>query len=104
MLARKTSYNQLTQNSLAQLNDPHYGAGDRSQAARSGGGVEVGDVVDTPGGLYGVVKFIGSVRGKAGSFVGVELEGELAGRGKNDGAVEGYVFLQKARFCFVGLY
>ena len=88
MLGRKTSYNQLTQNSLAQLNE-NYGGRDHSQAVRSGAGIELGDIVDAPGGLYGVVKFIGSVHGKAGSFVGVELEGELAGRGKNDGSVEG---------------
>jgi hypothetical protein len=107
MLARKTSYNQLTQNSLAQLNDPEYARQiDRSQAARSGSGVEVGDVVDTPGGLYGTVKFIGNVRGKAGSFVGVELEGELAGRGKNDGAVDGWVFFfltLESFVCFAGV-
>jgi dynactin complex subunit len=39
--------------------------------------------------MYGTVKFIGNVRGKGGVFVGVELEGDLAGRGKNDGAVDG---------------
>lgn len=95
MLARKTSYNQLTQNSLASIPDSSAGYGLR-QASRSGGpgyggggDVEVGDTVNTPGGMYGTVKFIGGVRGKSGVFVGVELEGELAGKGKNDGAVDG---------------
>jgi len=87
MLARKTSYNQLTQNSLASIPDSSAGYGVR-QAAKSGD-VEVGDLVNTPGGMHGIVKFIGNVKGKGGVFVGVELEGELAGRGKNDGAVDG---------------
>ncbi|KAF2270674.1 hypothetical protein CC78DRAFT_557376 [Lojkania enalia] len=51
--------------------------------------VEVGDTVDVPGGMHGVVKFIGSVRGKKGVFAGVELSKEYAARGKNDGDVEG---------------
>ncbi|ORY19391.1 hypothetical protein BCR34DRAFT_471699 [Clohesyomyces aquaticus] len=53
------------------------------------GDIEVGDTVDVPGGMYGVVKFIGSVRGKKGVFAGVELGREYASRGKNDGDVEG---------------
>ncbi|KAF8246003.1 hypothetical protein K440DRAFT_554348 [Wilcoxina mikolae CBS 423.85] len=88
MLSRKTSYNQLTQNSLASIPDSSAGYGVRQAGARAGE-VEVGDLVNTPGGMYGTVKFIGNVRGKGGVFVGVELEGELAGRGKNDGAVDG---------------
>jgi hypothetical protein len=51
--------------------------------------VEVGDGVDVPGGMHGVVKFIGSVRGKKGVFAGVELSREFAARGKNDGDVDG---------------
>jgi hypothetical protein len=88
MLSRKTSYNQLTQNSLASIPDSSAGYGVRQAGARAGE-VEVGDLVNTPGGMYGTVKFIGNVRGKGGVFVGVELEGDLAGRGKNDGAVDG---------------
>ena len=53
--------------------------------------LEVGDVVDVPGGMHGTVKFIGEVRGKKGIFAGVELSREWAARGKNDGDVEGYV-------------
>jgi dynactin complex subunit len=45
--------------------------------------------VNVPGDMYGTVKFIGSVRGKNGSFVGVELDREFAARGKNDGDVDG---------------
>ncbi|KAF2201453.1 hypothetical protein GQ43DRAFT_371427 [Delitschia confertaspora ATCC 74209] len=51
--------------------------------------IEVGDEVDVPGGMHGVVKFIGSVRGKKGVFAGVELSREHAPRGKNDGDVDG---------------
>ncbi|KAF2118353.1 hypothetical protein BDV96DRAFT_488194 [Lophiotrema nucula] len=51
--------------------------------------IDVGDTVDVPGGMYGTVKFIGSVRGKRGVFAGVELGREHAPRGKNDGDVEG---------------
>ena len=49
----------------------------------------VGDVVNVPGDMHGTVKFIGTVRGKQGRFVGVELSREFAARGKNDGDVEG---------------
>lgn len=51
----------------------------------------VGDLVDVPGDMYGTVKFVGSVHGKQGRFVGVELSREFAARGKNDGDVDGYV-------------
>lgn len=43
-----------------------------------------------PGDMYGTVRFVGNVRGKAGRFVGVELDREFAARGKNDGDVDGY--------------
>jgi len=52
-------------------------------------GVSVGDAVEVPGGMFGTVRYIGSVRGKAGVFAGVELENEFAARGKNDGDVDG---------------
>ncbi|TGZ81948.1 hypothetical protein EX30DRAFT_395324 [Ascodesmis nigricans] len=103
MLARKASYNQLTQNSLASIPDVSAGYGMR-QASRSGGPgfsgsgeVEVGDVVNCPGGMFGTVKFIGSVRGKSGTFVGVELDGDLAGKGKNDGAVDGVQYFNTSQ-------
>ena len=51
--------------------------------------LDVGDSVDVPGGMHGVVKFIGEVKGKKGIFAGVELNKEWAARGKNDGDVEG---------------
>ncbi|EEP76679.1 3-hydroxyanthranilate 3,4-dioxygenase [Uncinocarpus reesii 1704] len=50
---------------------------------------QVGDIVNVPGGMYGTVKFVGVVAGKPGRFAGVELAPEHAGRGKNNGDVEG---------------
>lgn len=111
MLARKASLNQLTQNSLASIPDGSMGYGlglgsptrsvsrgdeglrGRGRATPINGDVDVGDQVNTPGGMHGTVKFIGSVKGKAGVFVGVELDPDMAGRGKNDGAVDGLVTL-----------
>jgi len=52
--------------------------------------LEVGDLVNVPGDMYGTVKFVGNVRGKNGQFVGVELDRQFAARGKNNGDVEGY--------------
>lgn len=52
--------------------------------------LEVGDAVNVPGDMFGVVRYVGGVRGKNGKFVGVELDREFAARGKNDGDVEGY--------------
>ena len=51
--------------------------------------VQVGDVVNVPGGMHGTVKYLGSVAGKAGRFAGVELSSEHAQRGKNSGDVDG---------------
>ena len=66
-------------------------AAPRTPAANSMGGetLTVGDAVNVPGEMFGTVKFIGSVRGKAGRFVGVELDAAFAARGKNDGDVDG---------------
>lgn len=49
----------------------------------------VGDIVNVPGDMFGTVRFIGNVHGKAGKFLGVELDGDYAPRGKNSGDVEG---------------
>lgn len=51
--------------------------------------IKVGDLVNVPGGMYGTVKFLGSVAGKPGRFAGVELSAEHAQRGKNSGDVDG---------------
>ncbi|CAG7555498.1 unnamed protein product [Fusarium equiseti] len=102
-LPRKASLAQLTQSSLASIPDvsesyavetvlsdptedmmPPTTPG-RSQAVN----VALGDIVDVPGGMHGVVRFVGPVQGKKGVFAGVELDEEFASRGKNDGDVDG---------------
>ncbi|EKJ68031.1 hypothetical protein FPSE_11842 [Fusarium pseudograminearum CS3096] len=107
-LPRKASFAQLTQSSLASIPDvsesyavdtvlsdssvnmmPPTTPG-RSQAA----GVSLGDIVDVPGGMFGVVRFVGPVQGKKGVFAGVELVEEFANRGKNDGDVDGVSYFQ----------
>lgn len=59
-------------------------------SAKMASELEVGDLVNVPGDMYGTVKFVGTVRGKPGQFVGVELDRLFAARGKNNGDVEGY--------------
>lgn len=54
-----------------------------------GDDLAVGDTVDVPGSMHGVVRFVGSVQGKKGVFAGVELHPEFAPRGKNSGDVDG---------------
>jgi CAP-Gly domain-containing linker protein 1 len=39
--------------------------------------------------MTGTLRFLGGVEGKAGTWAGVELDDEFAGRGKNDGSVQG---------------
>ncbi|KAG9773447.1 hypothetical protein KCU88_g5775, partial [Aureobasidium melanogenum] len=51
--------------------------------------IRVGDTVTVPGDMHGVVKFIGPVAGKKGTFAGVQLAPEYAPRGKNSGEVDG---------------
>lgn len=66
------------------------GSSPASRMGADGQDIDVGDTVDVPGGMVGVVKFVGSIRGKQGVFAGVELSREYAARGKNNGAVDGY--------------
>ncbi|KAF2155739.1 hypothetical protein K461DRAFT_265248 [Myriangium duriaei CBS 260.36] len=49
----------------------------------------IGEIVNVPGDMFGTVRFLGSVRGKPGRFLGVELDGDFAARGKNSGDVDG---------------
>lgn len=105
ILGRKASFNALTQGSLATIPDASEGYGlstvldedsptigrmaPHTPAGPGFGDLEVGDMVDVPGDMYGVVKYLGNVQGKKGAFVGVELSGEFAAKGKNSGSVEG---------------
>lgn len=105
ILGRKTSLSALTQGSLATIPDASEGYGlstvldedsptigrmaPHTPAGPGYGDLEVGDAVDVPGDMYGTVKFLGSVQGKKGVFVGVELSEEFANKGKNSGHVDG---------------
>jgi CAP-Gly domain-containing linker protein 1 len=39
--------------------------------------------------LVGILRYLGEIDGKPGTWAGVELTGEFKGRGKNDGSVAG---------------
>jgi len=103
-LSRKTSLAALTPSSLASIPDVSesyaldsvLSDATRSMVPQSPGRLSaedlaVGDTVDVPGGMHGVVRFIGSVQGKKGTFAGVELHSDFAARGKNSGDVDGCV-------------
>ena len=52
--------------------------------------LEVGDPVKIESlSLEGTLRFLGEIAGKAGHWAGVELSGQYAGKGKNDGSVAG---------------
>lgn len=51
--------------------------------------IQVGDLVNVPGAMYGTVRYLGTVAGKPGKFAGIELAAEHARRGKNNGDVDG---------------
>lgn len=101
---RQSSLNKLTSGSLASIPDASDSyansvlngsptpsrMGPRTPGGSMGGGaVEVGDIVDVPGNMHGIVKFVGGVDGKNGIFAGVELSEEFASKGKNSGDVDG---------------
>lgn len=60
-----------------------------SRAAKT---FDIGDYVRVESlGFEGILRFLGEIDGKAGIFAGVELSGGFAGKGKNDGSVNGLV-------------
>jgi hypothetical protein len=86
-LARKASLNALIGNIDNDSSAP--APSSAKMASPESPNIDVGDLVDVPGSMHGVVKFIGPVRGRKGIFAGVELSTPYAARGKNDGQVEG---------------
>lgn len=100
-LAHKASLSALTagQNGVALNNTHTFTPG--KMVGGDGRELELGDTVDVPGGMHGVVKFIGSVKGKKGTFAGVELSSEFAPKGKNDGDVDGYIFPVLPSICAI---
>ncbi|BGO99648.1 hypothetical protein JCM10021v2_003324 [Rhodotorula toruloides] len=49
--------------------------------------------------MEGTLRFVGEVEGKAGTFGGVELDEAFAGRGKNDGSVQGTQYFACPPLC-----
>jgi hypothetical protein len=107
-LARKASLAALTPGSLASIPDDTesyalHSVLNESTSARNmppltpgkgtgpGDDLAVGDQVDVPGNMVGTVRFVGSVAGRKGTFIGIELQSEYALRGKNSGEVDGCV-------------
>ncbi|UKZ77408.1 hypothetical protein TrVFT333_005129 [Trichoderma virens FT-333] len=101
-LLRKTSLAALTPSSLASipdvsesyaidsvLNEAPVNTIHEDPETPSTMELSVGDSVNVPGGMVGTVRFVGTVQGKKGTFVGVELDSEFAARGKNNGDVDG---------------
>lgn len=59
-------------------------------SSRAGRAFEVGDNVRIESlGFEGTLRFLGEIDGKSGLFAGVELSAGFAGKGKNDGSVNG---------------
>ena len=59
-------------------------------SSRAGRSFDVGDNVRIESlGFEGTLKFLGEIEGKSGLFAGVELGPGFAGKGKNDGSVNG---------------
>lgn len=101
-LLRKTSLAALTPSSLASipdvsesyaidsvLNEVSEDTIPEDPETPSAMELSVGDAVNVPGGMAGTVRFVGTVQGKKGTFIGVELDSEFAARGKNNGDVDG---------------
>lgn len=92
---RKSSLNYLGNDALPALPDEqdlenyHNMAPYTPSRAPDGSDLVVGELVDVPGNMHGVVRFVGSVQGKMGRFAGVELSEEFALKGKNSGDVDG---------------
>lgn len=59
-------------------------------ASRAGRTFDVGNDVRIESlGFEGILRFIGEIEGKPGRWAGVELRSGFAGKGKNDGSVDG---------------
>ncbi|KIM30723.1 hypothetical protein M408DRAFT_328237 [Serendipita vermifera MAFF 305830] len=64
--------------------------------------LEVGDPVKIESlGLEGTLRFLGEIAGKPGHWAGVELSGQYAGKGKNDGSVAGVAYFSCPPKCGV---
>ncbi|KAG8773074.1 hypothetical protein FRC12_002746 [Ceratobasidium sp. 428] len=70
--------------------------------SRAGQEFDVGDAVRIESlGMEGTLQFMGEIEGKSGIWAGVELAPAFAGRGKNDGSVNGIHYFTCAPKCGV---
>ncbi|QRW08003.1 CAP-Gly domain protein [Ceratobasidium sp. AG-Ba] len=70
--------------------------------SRAGHEFDVGDAVKIESlGMEGTLQFMGEIEGKSGIWAGVELSPAFAGRGKNDGSVNGIHYFTCAPKCGV---
>lgn len=64
--------------------------GARSLSSAKVRSLEIGDAVRIESlAVEGILRYLGGIEGKPGTYAGVELSGAFAGRGKNDGSVTG---------------
>ncbi|EKM54369.1 uncharacterized protein PHACADRAFT_96626, partial [Phanerochaete carnosa HHB-10118-sp] len=71
-------------------------------SSRAGRIFDIGDNVRVESlGFEGVLRFLGEIEGKSGLFAGVELGGGFAGKGKNNGTVNGKRYFACAPNCGV---
>lgn len=54
--------------------------------------------------VYGVVKYVGTVKFSAGDWVGIELDTEYAKYAKNDGSVQGVTYFNSSGDTAMGLF
>ena len=59
--------------------------------------IRVGDSITVPGDMFGTVKFVGTVDGKKGTFVGVQLATQFSEKGKNSGDVDGKFYFKTTK-------
>lgn len=64
-------------------------ANDSKDQIDSAGDAAIGDLVEVPGGWHGTVMYVGSVSGRSGQFLGVDLIALDADKGRHDGTYNG---------------
>lgn len=64
--------------------------GARSSSRAKISAIEIGDAVRIESlAMEGILRYLGEIKGKPGTYAGVELSGTFVGQGKNDGSVAG---------------
>ncbi|KAK7437579.1 hypothetical protein VKT23_018477 [Stygiomarasmius scandens] len=72
------------------------------QSNKTTNGTTIGDLVHIESlGVEGILRYLGPVEGRKGTWAGVELVGDSVGKGKNDGSVAGKRYFSCERDCGV---